>query len=397
MHMKKSALALAVTGAITAPSMASAAEVYGRVNLALANSNEDAALNQGFFQGPDNYGNDEGLGLMSVTSRFGFQGSEDLGGGLEGIYRYEFEVDATDAGLGETDMGDNTTDIDGATRNNDRISYIGLSGDFGQVKVGKMWTAMYEVIGWTVVRSQEYSYTPYFYAPTGNFLGQYREEDLIQYRYGGGGYSSDPFTFYVEAQADGASGGGDNGASANVGATSDNAEAFDYLQLGAQGNVGPVTLGAVYRQQQAAASDAAEPTFIAGSVRWSSGPLYVGGVVGQTDPDQDVAQDDGSMDTSKPLFAQFLGTYDFGGGLSAQLGYGFGDADGADTPDGGYANDGDANDLDSAVYVQVNQSLSSRTAVYLEGEFDSFNEDFDADNGSGGSPSVAMVGLRHDF
>jgi predicted porin len=73
------------------------------------------------------------------TSRFGLKGSEDLGGGLKANFLLEsgFNVDT---GAIPNNGPTNTTLFS-------RNSWVGVSGGFGEVKLGKMWTPFDEVKG----------------------------------------------------------------------------------------------------------------------------------------------------------------------------------------------------------------------------------------------------------
>jgi predicted porin len=73
--------------------------------------------------------------VKNESSRLGFRGSEDLGNGLAAIYHYEFGVDASD-----------TADI-GGTAVGGRLSYVGLTGGFGQISIGRQWNPYYFAVG----------------------------------------------------------------------------------------------------------------------------------------------------------------------------------------------------------------------------------------------------------
>jgi predicted porin len=119
--MKKSLIALAVLAASGIASAQSTVTLYGLLD-ANINSTKSGGLTQTKV--------DSG-GVQ--TSRFGFKGSEDLGGGLKANFVLESGIN-----------------IDtGATRGNlfNRQSYVGFSGGFGEVKIGKMWTPFDDVQG----------------------------------------------------------------------------------------------------------------------------------------------------------------------------------------------------------------------------------------------------------
>lgn len=86
-------------------------------------------------------------GIMS-GSRFGFLGSEDLGGGLAAIFRLEAGFDS-DTGALKTYSGNPSTATPaapgGAPVNGlfNRRSYVGLEGNFGSVSFGRDYTPLY--------------------------------------------------------------------------------------------------------------------------------------------------------------------------------------------------------------------------------------------------------------
>ncbi len=110
--MKKSLIALAVAGAFAAPAAFAASanvDVYGHMNIAL--------------QDTDASGVD--LDVVDNVSRIGFKGSEDLGGGLKGVWQIEQQFDANTA--------DNTAFGGKGLRN----TFVGLAGGFGTVVIGR--------------------------------------------------------------------------------------------------------------------------------------------------------------------------------------------------------------------------------------------------------------------
>ena len=68
-------------------------------------------------------------GVSSHGSRWGIKGSSEVSEGLTAVYRYERSIDATNAGEGG------------------RLSYVGLSGGFGTISVGQIWSAAYNSVG----------------------------------------------------------------------------------------------------------------------------------------------------------------------------------------------------------------------------------------------------------
>ncbi|MQR01579.1 porin [Glaciimonas soli] len=115
--MKKTVFALAALGVISVSAQAqSSVTIYGIL---------DASITYTSKVGPQN---NSRVSLDSgdlTTSRIGFKGVEDLGGGLKALFQLE--------------NGFNTNDGSLATANTlfDRKSVVGLSGDFGIVTIGR--------------------------------------------------------------------------------------------------------------------------------------------------------------------------------------------------------------------------------------------------------------------
>lgn len=121
--MKKSLVALAVLAASGASFAQSTVTLYGLADLWVGSQKVETAgvststtvMKSGGVNG----------------SRWGMKGSEDLGGGLKANFNYEAGV-ALDTG---------------AASGFSRQSYVGFSGGFGEVKLGKVWTAYDDVSG----------------------------------------------------------------------------------------------------------------------------------------------------------------------------------------------------------------------------------------------------------
>ncbi len=114
--MKKSLIALAVAGVVSAPAFAATSnvDVYGVLNVGVFSVNSDVA------------GEDRSTSVSSQSSRIGFKGSEDLGGGLSAVWQVESTVNLDESGAAL------------ATRN----SFVGLKGGFGTVFAGRHDTPM---------------------------------------------------------------------------------------------------------------------------------------------------------------------------------------------------------------------------------------------------------------
>ncbi len=130
--MKKSLIALAVAGVVAAPAAFAATanvDAYGVMNIAIQDT--DAANSD--------------VTILDNTSRIGFKGSEDLGGGLKAIWQIESAL----GGNGTTAIGTNATL---GTRN----TFVGLAGSFGTALMGKhdtpykLGTASLDIFGDTI-------------------------------------------------------------------------------------------------------------------------------------------------------------------------------------------------------------------------------------------------------
>ena len=106
--MKKTVLAFAVAAAMGVPAVAAAdTTLYGLFDTSIDYVNDAATTTR----------------MANNSSRLGVRGSEDLGGGLSGIFQLEMSFDSTD------------TQDEGVTDN--RNTFVGLAGDFGSLRLGQ--------------------------------------------------------------------------------------------------------------------------------------------------------------------------------------------------------------------------------------------------------------------
>ncbi len=149
--MKKSLLALAVAAAV--PALASAQSnviMYGKVDLGLVKSNVAAGVNGGSLS--LNQGN---------GSRLGMRGSEDLGGGVKANFQIEHRF--------FPDTGTVNTSNFWHGR-----SWVGLSGGFGDIRLGREYTPSFWVAlaadpwGWGYFRNGDGLSVDYTHGNTGN-------------------------------------------------------------------------------------------------------------------------------------------------------------------------------------------------------------------------------------
>lgn len=121
--MKKSLLALAVLGAFAgAASAQSSVTIYGIVDTGFTSIDNGGDRTNGIESGNNS------------ASRIGFKGIEDLGNGLKAEFLLEQGINTDDG----TAAGDNA--------GFNRLSYIGLNGGFGKVRLGRQETQLKEAL-----------------------------------------------------------------------------------------------------------------------------------------------------------------------------------------------------------------------------------------------------------
>ena len=146
MNFKTSAIALAVAGSVAAPVavQAGADEIYASARVGLWNYDTGGVSD---------------LFVASAASRFGARGETDLGNGMTGFGRYEWDVDFDNAKsfsatgvVIDTDgdgIGDTSTDVSVSTSDASirlRHRYVGVKGDFGSVLLGQTYHTFYNFV-----------------------------------------------------------------------------------------------------------------------------------------------------------------------------------------------------------------------------------------------------------
>lgn len=116
MKFAKSSLCLALLSGLSFNALAEV-DIYGKANVTVQSSDDG----EGSF-----------TEIKSNASRFGLKGSEKITDGLEAVYKFEFQVDVSDA----DSKGDNDDNISA------RNQYVGFKGAYGQVVVGRNDTAL---------------------------------------------------------------------------------------------------------------------------------------------------------------------------------------------------------------------------------------------------------------
>lgn len=119
--MKKSLIALAVLAASGAAMAQSSVTVYGLADVWVGSSKDSNTTAGTTTSSRNNVLESGGF----ATSRIGFKGTEDLGGGLKANFNIETAI---------------SPDAPSATSIGSRNAWVGLSGGFGAVQLGRVWT-----------------------------------------------------------------------------------------------------------------------------------------------------------------------------------------------------------------------------------------------------------------
>lgn len=119
--MKKSLIALAVLASSGAAMAQSSVTVYGLVDVWTGSSKASVTTAGTTTSVRNNVLESGGY----ATSRIGFKGTEDLGGGLKANFNIETAI---------------TPDAPSATSIGSRNAWVGLSGGFGAFQLGRVWT-----------------------------------------------------------------------------------------------------------------------------------------------------------------------------------------------------------------------------------------------------------------
>lgn len=185
--MKKHAIAAAVLIIPFFSHAQSTVSIYGIVDMGVRHTSGLTASNAaspssstGVSSGVDN------------TSRLGYRGSEDLGGGLRAIFNFETGLNA--------DVGSQAN----STKFFDRASVVGLSGSWGQVTAGRQTTLLAEAINPVDAVGMRFaSFNPNIvttalsshglgieYGATGASTGSYRLDNSIKYSGKFGGFTA---------------------------------------------------------------------------------------------------------------------------------------------------------------------------------------------------------------
>ncbi|GJL83199.1 MAG: hypothetical protein DHS20C01_28330 [marine bacterium B5-7] len=280
---------------------------YGRINTAVSYESRDGD-------------NADSVDIKNISSRFGVKGSEDLGNGLSAVYRYEFGV--------ASDIAD--------VQDNNRLSYVGLSGSFGTVTLGRVWSAAFNSVGTIMDVSQNVGGDAY--------NGLYRVSNALSYAVNAG-----PVALQADLVLD-----GDNPNSENV----------DQWNIGATLNAGPVTVAATYVDSDGGDADDSNYFGLAG--RFNLESIWFGAGLS--------ASDDGTVDDAQGIALLAGGSAgDFGWWVSLEN-----------------IQDDDAGLDDDIINFNVSRFLSKNARVYIEGAFNDAAAE-------GADKTEILLGVRKDF
>ena len=185
--MQKKLIAAAVAGALATPVAIADVAVSGSIRTGVEYTGSEWVV-------ADNF------------SRLRFKASSDLGNGQSAYMGYEFRVNSAQGSL--------------VTGNTQRLSYVGIKGDWGSLSLGSQWSTLFNTVGTFVDKSNRYGGLGYW----GEGGGQYRMKDSVALSTNIGGFS-------VSADAQMNAGGDD----------------LDRATIGTNINIGGVSVGAAWQ------------------------------------------------------------------------------------------------------------------------------------------------------
>ncbi len=185
--MQKKLIAAAVAGALATPVAIADVAVSGSIRTGVEYTGSEWVV-------ADNF------------SRLRFKASSDLGNGQSAYMGYEFRVNSAQGSL--------------VTGNTQRLSYVGIKGDWGSLSLGSQWSTLFNTVGTFVDKSNRYGGLGYW----GEGGGQYRMRDSVALMTNLGGFS-------ISADAQMNAGGDD----------------LDRAPIGTNLNIGGVSIGAAWQ------------------------------------------------------------------------------------------------------------------------------------------------------
>jgi len=143
--MQKKLIAAAVAGALATPVAIAEVAVSGSIRTGVEYTGTEWRVSDNF-------------------SRLRFKANSDLGNGQSAFMNYEFRV--------HSDVGRIEGDADAKTQ---RLSLVGIKGDWGSLSMGSQWSTLFNTVGTFIDKSNRYGGLGYW----GNGGGQYRMADSV--------------------------------------------------------------------------------------------------------------------------------------------------------------------------------------------------------------------------
>ncbi len=211
--MQKKLIAVAIAGALAAPVAIADVAVSGSIRTGVEYTGSE-------WQVADNY------------SRLRFKSSSDLGNGQSAYMGYEFRVNSAQGSI--------------VTGNTQRLSYVGIKGDWGSLSLGSQWSTLFNTVGTFIDKSNRYG-------GTANVCIQYRMKDSVS-------FTTQAGPVWIQADAQMNNGGDDldratiggtfSVGGASLGAAWQDHGASDCTGIGAAMSIGGVSLSGGYVSQQ---------------------------------------------------------------------------------------------------------------------------------------------------
>ena len=335
--MKKHLIAAAVAGALAVPAMAQVT-VYGIIDTGIQSHDSGAAADAKVTRATDS---------NLASSRLGFKGSEDLGGGMKANFVLEQSV----------------TPSTGSGNGYSRGAWVGLSGGFGSFRIGQGDTTSGQDIDSKVTQAGNLGLRASIGGSTGELGGD--QNNVINYTTPNMGGIQVSLGYRANGSADATDG--------------DDAITDIYVQYEA----GPLGVY-VSSAKQDGATSVAERDFMAVGVKYDFGMASVGVTMSQADASATTNSDD--VKTSMVSVAVPVGS-----GLKAHLVYAKAELENNAGVEG------------SGYTVAVTKAFSKRTTVY--GAYTNTKSDTNgtfamrgvSTPAAGEDPSALTFGIVHSF
>jgi predicted porin len=296
---------------------------------------------------------------INTTSRFGFRGSEDLGGGLRATFNLESGI------LVDTGAQAN------ATKLFDRAATVGLQGSFGQVTLGRQTTVLADSNSqFDPIRSRFAGFNPNIAIAA---LSQHR----LGIEYGAAGSNAGSFRLDNSIKYSGTFSGVTLRAMHSLGEQSGNTTALSSTGAGASFAAGPVALGGSYQRFVSASGLDLKGYYVGATASFAPHQLSISYA-------QSTAETTATAETRNKTYG-VGGVFAFG---ENNLVLGIYRVDRART--------GQIDDGFDRVIAFWEHNLSKRTALYIEADHTRWRDGY---QGAGAKSSATgfSLGAKHSF